>query len=283
MKIVRLGVVVFFSAFAIASAATPAWCADGGEGGNRPQDPRTSRRGRIQDLGEIEVSMLWDNRARVQMKGSDFEFRKIISDGGETEFVISGGGEPDVTIGLGRSGVTVARGSEIVTIQGAGSQAANDQARGLLTGRALAAFRERAGTYERRLLREEAAQHQPLWKAERQDEPYGYSVLLSAGLLSELTGDPSAFDRLHELIVRRILSRTQVIRVGFQTRDCVTEYELYLVQIDGQLRQCLEAADGRDTWYGRAADRLGCHAEFIARAESGLLQFTSCSTVRLIA
>src|SRR5262245_47138481 len=233
MKIVRLGVVVFLSAFAIASVATPAWSADGGEGGNRPQDPRTSRRGRIQDLGEIEISMLWDNRARVQMKGSDFEFRKSISEGGETEFVISGGGEPDVTIGLGRNGVTVARGSEFVTIQ---SQAQNDQLRGMLAGRAVAAFRQRAGAYERRLLREEAAQHQPLWKAERQDEPYGYSVLLSAGLLSELTGDPSAFDRLHELIVRRILSRTRVIKVGFQTRDCVTEYELYLVQIDGQLR-----------------------------------------------
>src|SRR5262249_31052730 len=155
---------------------------------------------------------------------------------GDTQLVITGSGEADVVIAVGREGVTVSKGVEAVTARGAGRSGTIDdgagQVRGLLSGRTIAAFRQTMGVYERRLLREASDQRQPFSRTERDLEPYGYSMLLSAALISELSGDPSALDRIHELIVRRIVSRLQVVQAGFQMRDCVSEYERYLLSID---------------------------------------------------
>ena len=308
MKIARPVLIVFVCALtAIIAGAQPAWSAEGGERGNRgaergrgerskgasraarrPQDPRASRTGRIQNLGEYEAAILWDNRAQLTLKGSDFEFTKRISQGGEFEIVLRGGrDEGDLTISMNHLGITVEKAGQIVAFDRTSGEGAFrdqlEQVRQMIGGRAVTAFRSRIGAYERRLLKEDAAQSQPLLKKERFDEPYGMSLLLSGALVAELAGDPSALERTRELIRRRILSRLQVIRARYDMVDCVTEYERYLLAIDTQLSQCLDAADSRDTWYARAADRLGCHAEYIARAESGLLQFTACSTVKLIA
>jgi hypothetical protein len=59
----------------------------------------------------------------------------------------------------------------------------------------------------------------------------------------------------------------------------VTEYEKYLLMIDQQRTDCLEAADSRDSWYARAADRLGCEVEFMAQALAGEGQFVSCTAL----
>ena len=80
-----------------------------------------------------------------------------------------------------------------------------------------------------------------------------------------------------DLVNQRIRRKMMAVRFDFQ--DCVTDYERYLLQIDTQRTQCLEAANSRDSWYARAADRLGCEAEFIAGALAGEGQFISCTAL----
>jgi hypothetical protein len=250
-----------------------------------PQQARTVRRARIRSLGEYSVTILWDNRVQIELASPDFAFRKVISENGDSEVVVGGRGEDDISIRTSAEGLTVARGGRQVAIahDGAAALAGNlDDVRAVLGGRAMAAFRERMGAYERRFLTEAASGEQPFYRRERMDEPFGCSMLFSAALVAELTGDPSALARARQLITSRIQSRLRVLRVGLEIDDCVTDYEKYLLEVDRQLTQCEDAADGREYWYERAADRLGCHLEFVARAESGLLQFLSCSTLQVV-
>ena len=80
-----------------------------------------------------------------------------------------------------------------------------------------------------------------------------------------------------DLVIQRIRAKTRAVRFSFT--QCVTDYELYLLEIDEQRTTCLDAANGRSTWYARAADRLGCEAEFIAGAIAGEGQFVSCTAL----
>ena len=75
------------------------------------------------------------------------------------------------------------------------------------------------------------------------------------------------------------LKRTARVLARIRFTQCVTDYELYLLEIDEQRTTCLDAANGRSTWYARAADRLGCEAEFIAGAIAGEGQFVSCTAL----
>ncbi len=83
--------------------------------------------------------------------------------------------------------------------------------------------------------------------------------------------------RSRDLITRRIRGPVRSARVQF--KDCVRDYEKYLLMIDTQRTQCLDAANGRDTWYARGADRLGCEVEFMAAALAGEGQFISCTAL----
>ena len=59
--------------------------------------------------------------------------------------------------------------------------------------------------------------------------------------------------------------------------DCVTDYELSLLANDTRYSQCQSAADGMDSWYDRASQRMLCAAEFLAGAMSAETQFIACS------
>src|SRR5690606_10254446 len=116
----------------------------------------------------------------------------------------------------------------------------------------------RIGTYERQMI---------AGKGARLDDPHADGFLFVGAVLASLAGDPTAVGRARDLVLKRIRGKLQAVRFDF--RDCVTEYELYLLDIDSQRTQCLSAANGRDSWYARAADRFGCEAEFIAGALAG--------------
>jgi hypothetical protein len=77
--------------------------------------------------------------------------------------------------------------------------------------------------------------------------------------------------------MRRIHGKVQAARFDF--KDCVTVYERYLLDINTKRTQCLDAANDRDSWYARAADRLGCEVEFMAGAMAGEGQFISCTAL----
>ena len=114
-------------------------------------------------------------------------------------------------------------------------------------------------------------------------------LFLTESIVAIAEGELDAPSRLRGRIQQRreALAKQAGIRaVGLwidQQTDCVTEYELELIKIDDQLEDCEESADQQEWFYERAAQRLLCHAEFIARSEGALFQFGVCSAFPTIA
>jgi hypothetical protein len=229
------------------------------------QDVAASRTGRIPGLGTVSASVGWDNRSTLVLSDRAFTVTRSFTPATrEVELAIAGPGEEALVIRFGGSqGIVVSRGGQVV--RGAGEA---DALRALVGGPAVAAFRERIGNFERRLNAGAAA---------RVDDPHAYGFLLAGAFVASLAGDPTAFGRARDVMVKRI--RGSVRSVRFDFRDCVTEYELYLLGIDDQRTMCLDAANGRDSWYARAADRLGCEAEYMAQIFAGEGQFISCTAL----
>jgi hypothetical protein len=229
------------------------------------QEVAASRTGRIPGLGAVAASVGWDNRSSLVLSDRDFTVSRSFTPlTREVELVIGGTGEEPLVIRFGGAeGLSVARAG--VVHNGAADP---DAMRALLGGRAIAAFRERVGNYERRLM---------AGASPRVDDPHGYGFLLAGAFVASLAGDPAAFGRARDVMQRRI--RGRILAARFDFSDCVTDYELYLLKIDKQRTLCLEAANSRDSWYARAADRLGCEAEFMAQALAGEGQFISCTAL----
>lgn len=233
--------------------------------GGKGQDVAAARSGVIPGLGNVSAAVRWDSRQELILHGDGFEISRTHDPlTRETAVEIRGAGERTVTIKLGgAAGFSIARGAR--QIQGTSDE---DGIRALLGGRAVAAARERLGAYERI----QAARVQT-----RVDDPHAYGFLLVGALLSSLHGDPAAVGRARDLMLRRAAASVRAVRFDF--KNCVTEYEKYLLQIDEDRTNCLEAANSRDSWYARAADRLGCEVEFIAAALAGEGQFVSCTAL----
>jgi hypothetical protein len=229
------------------------------------QDVAAARSGRIPGLGTVAASVGWDNRSTVVLSERDFTVTRSFTPlTREIELVIAGPGEEPLVVRLGGAdGLVVTRNGR--TIRGVANV---ESMPSLLGGRALAAFRERIGNYERRLQASPRA---------RVDDAHAYGFLLAGALISSLAGDPTAVGRTRDIMLRRVSEKLRAVRFDFQ--DCVTDYERYLLKIDQQRSQCLAAANGRDSWYARAADRLGCEIEFMAQALAGEGQFISCTAL----
>jgi hypothetical protein len=233
------------------------------------QDAAVSRTGRIPGLGTIRASIGWDNRKQLTLAGGGFEVTRSFTPlTREVTLSIAGAGEEPLVIRLGGSdGIVVSRGDRVVRVA-----ADAEAARSLLGGRPLAAFRERIGNYERHLMTGSTRA--------RNDDPHAHGFLLAGAFVASLAGDPTAVGRARDLITQKIRGKLRAVRFDF--KDCVTDYELYLLDIDEQRTSCLDAANDRDSWYARAADRLGCEAEFVARAMAGEGQFISCTALGVL-
>lgn len=231
----------------------------------RRQDVAAARTGRIPGLGAVAASVGWDNRATLVLSDRAFTVTRSFTPATrEVELAIAGPGEEALVIQFGGpQGIVVSRGAQVVR----GAEDA-EALRALVGGPAVAAFRERIGNFERRLNAGASA---------RFDDPHAYGFLLAGAFVASLAGDPTAFGRARDVMLARSRGRQKNVRFDF--RDCVTEYELYLLQIDAQRTMCLEAANGRDSWYARAADRLGCEAEYMAQIFAGEGQFISCTAL----
>jgi hypothetical protein len=228
------------------------------------QEVAASRKGTIAGLGNVSGSIGWDGRKVLSLADNTFTVTRTFTPATrEVEITIAGKGEPPLLIRVGGpGGLHVSKGGRVIDVSDAEATAA------ALRGRAVASFRERIGNFERRVI---------AGKAQRVDDPHADGFLFVGAFLASLAGDPTAVGRARDLVLQRIRGKLQAVRFNF--RDCVTEYELYLLQIDTQRTQCLSAANGRDSWYARAADRLGCEAEFIAGALAGEGQFVSCTAL----
>jgi hypothetical protein len=229
------------------------------------QNAAISKTGTIPGLGAVSGVLGWDNRQQLTLSGADFDVTRIYTPlTREVAITISGRGEAPLVIRVGGTeGLTVTRGGHVIR----GTSDA-DALRAVLGGRAVAAFRERIGNYERRLLAGASL---------RADDPHAYGFLLVGAFVGSMAGDSTAMGRARDLIMQRITRGMRPVRFDF--RDCVTDYELYLLDIDKQRTQCLDGANSRSSWYARAADRLGCEAEFMAQAMAGEGQFLSCTAL----
>jgi hypothetical protein len=232
------------------------------------QDSVAKRDGRIPGLGRVHGRVGWDNRKELTLVGDGFTLRRTLDPLIQTiEITLSGNLETPLVIRIGGGdGLRIARGGAVVDLSDRRS------VQSALDGEAIAAFRQVIGNYERALIGRKLAR--------RADDPHADGFLLVGAFLSSLAGDPSAMGRARDLIMQRIYGKLRAVR--FEFKDCVTDYERYLLQIDTQRTQCLEAANSRDSWYGRAADRLGCEAEFMAGALAGEGQFASCTMLGAI-
>lgn len=235
-----------------------------GASGTARQEVAASRTGKIAGLGAVSASIGWDGRKTLSLAGGDFIVTRTFTPAtGESEISIAGRGERALVIRVGgAAGLRVLHGNRRIDVSDAAATA------GALRGRAVASFREQIGNYERQMI---------AGKAPRLDDPHADGFLFVGAFLASLAGDPTAVGRARDLVMQRIRGKLRAVRLDF--KDCVTEYELYLLSIDKQRTQCLEAANGRDSWYARAADRLGCEAEFIAQALAGEGQFISCTAL----
>jgi hypothetical protein len=245
-------------------ASMPA-AADDRAAGSRRQEPAVSRAGMIPGLGNVSANIKWDNRQELVLQTQEFVLSRVLDPHTrETTVQVRGGGSAPVTIRLGGpDGFSVMRDGDVVRgttdIEGI---------RRLLDGRAVAAARERLGAFERRLA---------AGPASRLDDPHAYGFLLVGALLGSLHGDPAAIGRARDLMVRRAQGAVRAVRFDFQ--NCVQDYQKFLLDIDTNRTNCLEAANSRDSWYFRAADRLACEMEFMANALAGEGQFVSCTAL----
>jgi hypothetical protein len=228
------------------------------------QDAAAAKSGRIPGLGAVKARIGWDNRRTLTLVDEQFTVTRtfdLVTRG--IELSVSGPGEESLTIHYATSqGLQLYTGARRVDLSNANEIAA------AVRGRAVQAFRERIGNFERRLIAGAAA---------RPDSPHADGFLFVGAFVASLAGDPTAMGRARDLVLGRIRGRLRAVRFDF--KDCVTDYELYLLDIDTQRTQCLEAANSRSTWYLRAADRLGCEAEFMAQALAGEGQFLSCTAL----
>ena len=228
------------------------------------QDAAAAKSGRIPGLGTVKARIGWDYRKTLTLEDEQFSVSRTfdpVTRG--IEISVSGPGEESLTIHVGGGqGLQVYTGARRINLSEAGEVAE------AVRGRAVHAFRERIGNYERRLM---------AGAASRPDSPHADGFLFVGAFIASLSGDPTAMGRARDLVLARMQGRLRAARFSF--KDCVTDYELYLLDIDRQRTQCLDAANGRSTWYARAADRLGCEAEFMAQALAGEGQFLSCTAL----
>lgn len=234
--------------------------------GTAPRGQAGARAGRIPGLGAVTASLDWDNRHQLTLAGEGLQVTRTYTPlTRQIEIIIAGADEVPVEIRFGGvDGFSITKGTQVV--RGVSDPNA---IRALLGGQGVAAFRELIGNYERRLFAGA--------RSARFDDPHADGFVLAGALVGSLAGDPTAVGRARDLITRRI--RGPFRRAGAQFKDCVGDYEQYLLSIDSERTSCLEAANGRSSWYARGADRLGCEIEFMAAAIAGEGQFISCTAL----
>jgi hypothetical protein len=255
-----LGLAVIGVVFGGSTAIAAAPCAADGR-----QDVAVARAGKIPGLGTVTGTLGWDRRSQLTLATADFEVTRTMMPTGEFEISIAGEGEATLTIrGGGINGLILTRGSSVVR-----GTADLEALRALASGRAATAFREQVGGYERRLI--------SMDPVARADDAHAYGFLLAGAFVSSLAGDPTAMPRARDLLMRRL--RGQVRAAAFQFRDCVTDYEKSLLANDSNRTSCLDAANSRDAWYQRAAERTFCEVEFVASTLSAEGQFIGCSAL----
>jgi hypothetical protein len=191
------------------------------------------------------------------MTGREFEATRVLMPGGDVEVTVAGGGELiplSIRIG-GRERLRVSRAAHVVW--GLTEPA---RVRALADGRAVTAFREHVGEFERAVIA----------GAPHADDTHAFGFLLAGALVAALGGDPVAGARARDVVIRRSAA------VAARDGACGASWREHLLEADAQRAACLVVATGRDGWLERAAERTFCDAEFLAAFTAGEARLTAC-------
>src|SRR5688572_15748183 len=158
------------------------------EAGTTRRSQPTVKVGTIPGLGAIRAAVDWDNRHELTLAGKEFQVTRSYTPlMRQSEITISGDGEVAVEIRLGGvDGFSITRGAQV--LRGTSDP---DAIRALMGGRAVGAFRELIGNYERRLMAGATTA--------RLDDPHADGFLLAGAFVSSLAGDPTAVGRSRDL------------------------------------------------------------------------------------
>jgi hypothetical protein len=210
-----------------------------------------------------------DGNVRFTVKAGDFVLEKALDSSGTFTLRIQQGKDA-VTIARDEAGYLVGRGSQSVRFdpRNANQGDARDTVRAILLGStAVRSFRRLSLILENR--------------DEREDEsPAMVSTLLDGGLVQMLDGDAGAVPRIAKRMVRKMRAKLQTVKFmpSDMLRDCVTLYEYSILSAWDQYMQCMDWARNVNWWFQDWAEDF-CHWEWLARGQSYLWQFISCSAL----
>lgn len=186
---------------------------------------------------------------RFTWSSRDFEVTRALLAGGDVEVTVAGGGElvPLIIRIGGPQRLRISRAAHVVW-----GLWELGRVKSLADGRAVSAFRERVGEYERALIAGRPA---------TEAEPEACGFLLAGALVSALGGDPAAGSRARDLVMQRLRAGP----VGApDAAPCVAGWDGEVGKADASRAKCLATADSRDGWSERAAERTLCEADFVA-------------------
>ena len=206
-----------------------------------------------------------EGRPPFTMRGADFEVTRGQASSGRVEIVVCGGGELiPLTLRIG--------GPDRLVV----SRAANgvwglsdpEKVLALTAGRAVTAFREHIGEYERRLIAEGPGRR-------GEDDPQALGFLLTGALLASLAGDPAAGPRARDLVIQRLPALSEGSPRD-PTGSCGAAWRDRVRQADDQRSSCLAEAERRDGWSEKRAIRTLCEAAFVADFTAGEVTLAAC-------
>jgi hypothetical protein len=245
------------------------------------------RPGRLEDVGiNYKLVRMSDGKALVELSTDNFTSEKTIQKDGRSELRLTSSTGDSILLKFDQTGYTVEKDGQVVTLPFNADpdtrRAQAEAARVMLGGDAIAQFREKLAELEGTDITTDADRF-----------AVSSSAMLDSAIMSEIAGDPTALTRVKDRLLEAAKARVnaqmkpQLVKASFtqrqrsddEMRDCVLEYERYLMDADNSLRSCLDSANREIHPHARSGARVFCHAEFLARSQSGIWQFITCSAI----
>jgi hypothetical protein len=230
-------------------------------------EPRAGRVREFHDTpsnADYTVGMDASGNASFTIKSGDFLLEKALDANGTFTLRLTQNKDV-VVIVADQSGYLVSHGNRSARLDPRNpTQDARLAVRSVLLGsQAVRSFRRLAVVLENRSEQDD-------------DTPPILSALIDSSVVQVLDGDPGAGLRIAKRVARRELAKIKPARLlpgGFN--DCVTMYELSLLDAYSQLEQCLQWAVKVHWWFEDWAEEF-CVSEWLLRSQQYVWQFTVC-------
>jgi hypothetical protein len=213
------------------------------------------------------------------------------------------GTDPTVITIQDGGGYTISRGDKTIILNDSADDVATArqkkaEARQLIGSQAVQAFRTSMAKIEREVKDEQIV---------LDTDPFRYYGIVSPGLqdaaiIAEIGGDRMAVTHARDHLLNMVRRRQQragkymavgLIKASFESprtgrgrllkaqfRDCVAEYEQFLMRLDAKHRECLQSANSNyNTYWMSAGMRFACEMEFTVGTQVAVWQFIACAAI----